>query len=98
MKKSIDYGVSKPGSDFDRRPPTPHSVSYFNKSERGSAGKSTYMSGDRSKNSKGSANSVKQQKSQGMTGKTHGSGKNSFGSPKGSVSSFKGNSVKGKGK
>lgn len=98
MKKSIEYGSCSPKSDFDRRPSTPHSVSYVAGSMRGSAGKPTYAMGNRSKNSKGKANSVKQMKSQGMTGKTHGSGGNKFGSPKGSVKSLGGNPSGRKGK
>lgn len=98
MKQSIEYGVRKPSSDFDRRPSTPHSVSYVGKSETSKSGKPTYANGNMSKNSKSSANFAKQSKSQGMTGSGLGRGGNKFGSPKGSVSSFGKPSMSGKGK
>lgn len=90
MKEAIKYGMQSCSSEFDRRPSQSHSISYM-AGERGSRGKPVYANGDRAKNPSGKANSVKQVKSKGLTGKGQGSGKSNFG-PKGKVSSFKSSS------
>ena len=95
-KTSIEYGVRSPGGlGFDRRPVKSFEDASYDFGKRGDRGKLpddsasiTYFGG---KGSRGDANYVKQKKMQGVTG-GQGRGKDSFGSPKGSTSSFKGNS------
>ena len=95
--KAIMYGIRSPedAGDFDRRPvvKNPGEEPSYDFGMREKGGKDAYFAGNRyGKNSafaSGGANYAKQKKMQGITG-GHGRGKDSFGKPKGSTSSFKG--------
>lgn len=79
MKNSISFGIQNPESGFEKRPVqcNPGSASYMgNPSEQPS--QPHYAKGDRSKNPRSSANYATQSKSQGLTGRTKGSGNSNF--------------------
>ena len=88
--ESIKYGVqAAPKGDFDRRGVTRNAsdAKVYAHGQRDAGNKNpTYRTGDRSKNPKGTANSVKQVKSVGKTGSGQGKGANGFGKAAGSRS------------